>query len=112
MDSGNAQDGGPAHFHTPGPWKAGLSAGRKVLSVSAANDTWICGELLNGDDMPAKEAEANARLIAAAPEMLAALQSIATKARELASDRMMPNGGLWAACAEEAEAAVARAVAP
>lgn len=36
-----------------------------------------------------------------------ALQSIAKKARELASDRMMPNAGLWSACAEEAEAALA-----
>lgn len=64
--------------HTPGPWSAGISSGRKVLCVTAANGTWVCGELLadNETAIDTDEAEANARLIAAAPDMAAALDRI------------------------------------
>ncbi|MDW9880509.1 hypothetical protein GOA90_25320 [Sinorhizobium meliloti] len=61
--------------HTPGPWRAELSPYRRTLSV-VSETTWICGELLNPSTMPEGEAWANARLIAAAPDLLAALKSL------------------------------------
>lgn len=58
--------------HTPGPWSVGLSLVRQTLFVES-NDTWICGELGNPNTpLGGGEAEANARLIAAAPDLLAA----------------------------------------
>lgn len=65
--------------YTPGPWVSGISGGRQVLYV-ASETAWICGELRNQSDMPADEAEANARLIAAAPDLLKALEALATLA--------------------------------
>lgn len=59
--------------HTPGPWGAELSPYRRTLSV-VSETTWICGELLNPSTMPEEEAWANARLIASAPDLLAALK--------------------------------------
>lgn len=60
--------------HTPGPWTAHLSATRKTLCVTAP-DAWVCGELHNRESMSDDEAWANARLIAAAPELLEALRA-------------------------------------
>lgn len=51
----------------------------------------------------------HANLIAAAPDMLAALRSISRKARALADDRDTHNRGFWVACADEADAAIAKA---
>jgi hypothetical protein len=61
--------------HTPGPWKVTKSSERKTLCV-VNDDTWICGELqaLNGTAIDERECLANARLIAAAPEMYEALE--------------------------------------
>ena len=62
--------------HTPGPWKA--SAAKEGKHAPA---WWICGDArfvakaYGHDDMPA---EANARLIAAAPDLLEALRPFAT----------------------------------
>lgn len=56
---------------TPGPWQAEPMTGRGAW-IKGENGNWAalsCGET----DL---EAEANARLIAAAPELLAALKSM------------------------------------
>ncbi|MQX28973.1 hypothetical protein [Sinorhizobium meliloti] len=58
--------------HSTGPWDPELSPGRGALSVVSAT-TWICGEIQNGS-IPDEEAWANARLIAAAPDLLEALK--------------------------------------
>lgn len=61
--------------HTPGPWFLGedLEPNGACLSRAImATDTFI-GEVLFDDDSD-QMAEANARLIAAAPELLAALE--------------------------------------
>lgn len=75
--------------HTPGPWEAThrlssigdpLKNGRFVILQRGSNkkeDFFICEmpfAVVRGGD--ARECEANARLIAAAPELLAALESI------------------------------------
>ncbi|MET3481590.1 hypothetical protein [Methylobacterium sp. 1973] len=57
--------------HTPGPWMATIG-NRGTLCV-ISGDAWICGELSNGNGEFPGEAEANARLISAAPEMLEVL---------------------------------------
>ena len=74
--------------HTPGPWSSGYSEGRGTLCVRAA-DTWICGELLaeNGTAISQQEAEANARLIAAAPELLEAVKKLLAVCENYAFDK-------------------------
>lgn len=72
--------------HTPGPWKI---AARDQYGIFIApfgmNTTLICARK-GGLDLPNEEIEANARLIAAAPELLDALKEAIEIARE-ACDR-------------------------
>ena len=64
---------------TPGPWRVETS-GRGSLCV-ASDDAWICGELDNQPhEMRTSEAEANAHLIAAVPELYEALQNVIREA--------------------------------
>jgi hypothetical protein len=62
--------------HTKGPWYVSLSQRKSLCVVSF--DTWICGELEADNDtsISLQEAEANARLIAAAPDLLEALKGM------------------------------------
>jgi len=75
------------HTHTPGPW-------HPVTLGASPDHAWaIDSELHEVARLPEwpdnqAEAEANARLIAAAPEMLAALQSLA---HPMASDEDLQN---------------------
>jgi len=72
--------------HTPGPWKVEVwdyshaTPPRKELNVQSAKNllaTLQCDHDENNEFIvPKAEAEANARLIAAAPDLLAALVSI------------------------------------
>lgn len=57
--------------HTPGPWKAELRDGMKTISSHEEPYTIICKPHHAGGDV-----EANARLIAAAPELLEALEDL------------------------------------
>ena len=64
--------------HTPGPWKAGtLERGRFVVSAPRSNGRAICVMRNTQEQDPEHErnleADANARLIAAAPDLLNAL---------------------------------------
>ena len=60
--------------HTPGPWTVNGNIGRKSeLGIMADAAPCIIATMGNQKEWPA-EAEANARLIAAAPDLLAALQ--------------------------------------
>lgn len=61
--------------HTPGPWRDCLIAPSTVIIVAKESDTFIARVM---QPMPLKKGvwEANARLIAAAPELLALLKSI------------------------------------
>lgn len=61
---------GPAW--TPGPWA--ISTSNRGRPCICSPDAWICGEIDNGQiDMSTSEASANARLIAAAPDLYEAL---------------------------------------
>jgi len=84
------------HTHTPGPWQiqfwndSSRPSRRDTPVITTGKDA--IGELFNlwDEDGEDREAErlANARLIAAAPEMLAALQSLA---HPMASDEDLQN---------------------
>jgi len=88
------------HTHTPGPWRVenwkyteSRLAWRRdgVPTIVGGNDAIAEAFNLyrpNAEDDAESEALANARLIAAAPEMLAALQSLA---HPMASDEDLQN---------------------
>lgn len=69
--------------HTPGPWFVNTAGGAKagqpfkideffVYAPNTQDDTAICADVI--DPVTQEPSEANARLIAAAPDMLAALR--------------------------------------
>lgn len=80
------------HTHTQGPWKAYFyakdSCGRIVATVGA-NDgcNRICE--ITPIALPENEVKANARLITAAPDLLAALQEIESKLTTLLFERRL-----------------------
>ncbi len=59
--------------HTPGPWFAVNYAGYNNLQ---AEPVYGSPDLLNGQTMGAEQAEANAKLAAAAPDLLEALKKL------------------------------------
>ena len=63
--------------HTPGPWEIRKSGFIMAPDGAGQGDDVYIAEILIGPDSPeVDEAKANARLIAAAPELLAALCEI------------------------------------
>lgn len=70
--------------HTPGPWCIETPMGEDtpwIVEAGKQSYEWHCIAMVpvsqdNEDDLPVPVAKANARLIAAAPEMLAALKAI------------------------------------
>ena len=61
--------------HTPGPWKFSGTAGLETVRTEESRHFVAWPTVTrDGQRMPSDEVEANARLIAAAPEMLAALE--------------------------------------
>ena len=63
--------------HTPGPWDIHESEGR--IEIHPADDIdglRVIADLVFGDTLSADECRANARLIAAAPDLLEALKQI------------------------------------
>src|SRR5690554_1887098 len=107
--------------HTPGPWRVG-AYGTTVMTGrpnSQANDT-ICslympihsgvGELLLPQDARTEQVEANARLIAAAPDLLAALQKfVAFHDADHENGDQSEIQQLYDAAIESARAAIAKA---
>ena len=59
--------------HTPGPWRTDVRDPAFVNYDVRTDDTIIC---TMGIEMPTEEEAANARLIAAAPELLEALEDL------------------------------------
>ena len=89
--------------HTPGPWhvygddKTLIGAADGKMMLAKTNHRHICQEW----SRPVEEAQANARLIAAAPELLVALKNL--------SAEMMFSTGREQVFVEEARAAIAKA---
>lgn len=68
--------------HTPGPWKTHDNIGRKgELGIIADVAPCIIAIMGNAKEWP-REAEANARLIAAAPDLLKACKKILAEIKE------------------------------
>lgn len=84
---------------TPGPWKAINALG-----------VWIvgCGDdhLLTKIPAGSVDAEANARLIAAAPELLDALNSLSAVCEQA---QLRHGHGVWSQLLDDARAAIAKA---
>lgn len=94
--------------HTPGPWETGTQTKGSTTLVSRIETGFAVAEMRNVHFR--EEAEANARLIAAAPELLEALQTFLTEYVQLVESG---DAGFWNADEEEkviaARAAIAKA---
>jgi hypothetical protein len=85
--------------HTPGPWRTGADEGgfeRCYSGPAIYSPQYMVAEVLAG---PIDRGEANARLIAAAPDLLAALKNLTASAR----------GFVAQAYIDDADAAITRA---
>ena len=82
--------------HTPGPWNVGLREDQTIFTENLRVATVEC---------PRKEWKANARLIAAAPDMLAALKALH------AAHRAFSGSEDWGVYDDEARAAAEAAIA-
>lgn len=58
---------------TPGPWHRNVPPATKYVTIFRGRNTHVC-DVLPARGIPAEEAEANLTLIAAAPDLLAALR--------------------------------------
>ena len=91
------------HEHTPGPWEVGRGYARThstPIRWKGENLAWICG-MDSAHEFSLEQTLANARLISAAPDMLAALEGLLSDnylADPINADRMA-----------EARAAIAKA---
>lgn len=95
--------------HTPGPWKVSQNVSRHVVGPNGGIVT--CGELTWDGPGSSAVADANARLIAAAPELLEALRRMEVAANTVAYCHDKHRGNFAAALSEmESDAEAARAV--
>jgi hypothetical protein len=103
--------------HTPGPWRVGHSVWSRergsaiegtVPTVRAYNDVGGCDIPVVSLGLPQEECEANARLIAAAPDLLEALELITDSHERLERER----GSVVASVTSIARAAIEKAIRP
>jgi hypothetical protein len=66
--------------HTPGPWAVGLRADQTIYTKDLLRVATV--------ECPRKEWKANARLIAAAPDLLEALEMVRDADNDRAADKM------------------------
>src|SRR5690606_23383477 len=94
--------------HTPGPWELGEDGVwlGSVYSEDGLRIALVYGEWDIDEPRPREEGEANARLIAATPDLLAALQSFVAAVED--DGEPMP-GARWHAECVAARAAIAKA---
>ena len=101
------------HTHTPDPWRIETwiyQNAREVVTIQTDKDAiaTACNLWRDGDDSTF-EVMANARLIAAAPEMLAALESLAIGLSPASVDMQRENlADLCRVCREIAESAISK----
>jgi len=73
------------NLHTPAPWEIeGTTKRGNPHIITAGKKGWVIAEITNQElggkyDLTPERSEANARLIAAAPELLEACQSVLDK---------------------------------
>jgi len=60
--------------HTSGPWHRNIPPATKYVTIFSGRNTHVARLIV--DNLPADEVEANCNLIAAAPDLLAALQRL------------------------------------
>jgi hypothetical protein len=89
--------------HTPGPWVAEIG-GQGSFMIEDSNARVLCQRAAWYSSM-VDESEANARLIAAAPDLLAALIAIADQLERVGDTRRHKDGQYI----DEARAAIAKA---
>lgn len=96
--------------HTPGPWSAnftrlsGLAIGFHITDKKHGSLRPICEAYDKTGAMDPDEIDANARLIAAAPELLNALQVLLSL-----HDARVDTADAWNISMEEARSAIAKA---
>ena len=102
--------------HTPGPWQALVSGCTRAIATSneAPKQATICRLFTESDSFVPGEPEANALLIASAPELLAALAGCADALREAGKDfaqanRLAARPNLYELHERAARAAIAKA---
>lgn len=80
--------------HTPGPWH--ISPYSSIVGIAVYGD----GIVIAGVRADKPTAEANARLIAAAPELLALAHQYASECGDCAGTRVCPDDEPCTACAD------------
>lgn len=91
--------------HTPGPWRiAENDMTRAGLQILTEEGVWVISRFGYDDEQTLTEnlerARADARLIAAAPELLAALRLISASEQSMAGLSRMERGAIIAAIAK------------
>lgn len=106
-------------LHTVGTWEVGGWENLSVLATTPNGNVCTIVLMAGGDAYrPAYqndqlgEWQANARLIAAAPDLLAALIDIRDAARQLAANDETHDQESWQAVADRCDAAIAKATHP
>jgi hypothetical protein len=99
----------PIASHTPGPWTLSPCDDSSDIAIHGYNDgqhQWIGDVVCDSDSWHATDANrnANAMLIAAAPDMLAALRTIVNDSPEPGEDAVLTVDGYNQACAAIAKA--------
>ena len=96
--------------HTPGPWVAQPTVDSTCHNIfgTSKNQEYHIGTLQGGSRADVQIAKANARLIAAAPELLEALQ-YCLEAANAYEAKALYSGNLHEIVQEKARAAIAKA---
>ena len=96
--------------HTPGPWRVAFG---NRLEIHGPKDEigWPKSSVYNAGLCTDEEAQANARLIAAAPDLFKALDDLESLVSGWLSDANSPSRGIPAIVAARAAIAKARGVA-
>lgn len=93
--------------HTPGPWRFHHNEGQTFNFITDKYNNCIAKALINEHHIPADVAEENARLIAAAPELLEALKNILADVEY--SEKEIPAGAIGQRQIRAAKAAIQKA---
>lgn len=94
--------------HTPGPWKINKTGSENFIGISADGHYSLADVWMIDDGVTREQMEANARLIAASPELLEALKTMVDAIRKYGCGFESGSGEFWLG-EEKARAAIAKA---